>query len=73
MVEQSLTELQVQYDIPAWGKWLAQDADGKWWVYSVEPLQHSKGWYENEVGQYLYLGRLSTRVNWKESLISVTT
>ena len=40
----SLTEL------PDWVKWLAQDEDGAWWGYSVEPLEFSHGWYENEVG-----------------------
>ena len=37
-------------NLPNWVKWKAQDADGAWWGYSVEPLEFSDGWYENEIG-----------------------
>jgi len=30
--------------IPEWVYWLAQDADGTWWGYEVEPHQHHQGW-----------------------------
>ena len=42
-------------EIPHWVNWLAQDADGTWWGYQVEPLQNHSGWYENEVGQIIKL------------------
>ena len=38
-------------EVPAWVRWLAQDSDGTWWGYSVEPLRNDNGWYENEVGR----------------------
>ena len=41
---------KINPELPHWVKWKAQDADGAWWGYSVEPLEFSKGWYENEVG-----------------------
>lgn len=31
-------------DIPEWVQWLAQDADGTWWGYEVEPHQYHQGW-----------------------------
>jgi len=34
--------------IPAGVRWIAQDSSGAWWGYSVEPLRHDSGWYENE-------------------------
>ena len=36
--------------IPAGVRWIAQDSSGAWWGYSVEPLRHDSGWYENEAG-----------------------
>jgi len=54
--------------IPDWVNWLAQDADGCWWGYSVEPLQHHKGWYENEVGQHIRLSQAPPNPDWRNSL-----
>jgi len=53
--------------IPSWVGWIAQDSSGVWWGYSVEPLRHESGWYENEVGQYIRLG-ITTPENWENSL-----
>jgi hypothetical protein len=42
------------------GDWLAQDADGTWWAYEAwayEPNQQDRGWYENEVGRILRVGK----------------
>jgi len=54
--------------VPDWVNWLAQDADGCWWGYSVEPLQHHKGWYENEVGQHIRLAQEPPNPDWRNSL-----
>lgn len=35
-------------NLPEWAKWISRDKDGACWAYEVEPLQHHKGWYENE-------------------------
>jgi len=56
--------------IPAWVRWIAQDSSGAWWGYSVEPLRHDSGWYENEVGRYVSLGRGMPR-DWLHSLRAV--
>ena len=58
---------------PQWVKWLAQDKDGCWWGFSVEPLEHHKGWYENEVGRYILIKRDNINLNWKETLTKVNS
>lgn len=55
-------------EIPDWVAWLAQDKDGSWWGYSVEPHQHSTGWYENEVGDHIRLGSGLPNLAWQNSL-----
>ena len=59
-----------QFDLPAWVTWVAQDRDGTWWGYSVEPLRNDNGWYENEVGCYIKLGK-SVADSWELSLTKV--
>jgi len=54
--------------IPDGVRWIAQDSDGVWWGYSVEPLRNHRGWYENEVGEYVRLG-VSAAEGWEDSLI----
>ncbi|MCW9023222.1 MAG: hypothetical protein OQK73_00945 [Gammaproteobacteria bacterium] len=54
--------------LPDWVRWIAQDEDGTWWGYSVEPLQQHCGWYENEVGRHLKLGINTPNPDWKDSL-----
>ncbi len=54
--------------LPEWVAWLAQDADGAWWGYEVEPLQYHRGWYENEIGRRVSLGQGVPDANWRESL-----
>ena len=56
--------------LPLWVRWIAQDSNGAWWGYSVEPLRHDSGWYENEAGRYLPLGAGSPS-DWKRSLRAV--
>lgn len=56
--------------IPVWVRWIAQDSSGAWWGYSVEPLRHDSGWYENEAGRYVPLGRAMPR-DWQHSLRAV--
>ena len=65
-------ERWLAFDIPDWVNWIAQDESGAWWGYSVEPLRNDRGWYENEVGEYLQLGD-SEPVNWTDSLRRVKT
>ncbi|HHJ12738.1 MAG TPA: hypothetical protein ENK00_06100 [Chromatiales bacterium] len=55
-------------DLPAWARWLAQDGDGSWWVYEVEPLRYHAGWYENELGRRWRVGQGPPRADWGERL-----
>lgn len=50
---------------------MAQDADGAWWGYSVEPLEFSQGWYENEVGQRIKIKQTKANPDWKNSLTKI--
>ena len=58
-------------ELPSWVKWKAQDADGAWWGYSVEPLEFSAGWYENEVGQRIKIEHTKENPDWLHSLTKI--
>ncbi len=60
-----------QQDLPMWICWIAQDANGVWWGYEVEPIMHENGWYENEVGKYYKICADSPNLSWCKSLKSV--
>ena len=60
------------FSIPDWVRWIAQDGSGAWWGYSVEPLRNDKGWYENEVGDYVLLGSTSP-IDWPNSLKQINS
>jgi poly(3-hydroxyalkanoate) synthetase len=54
--------------LPDWVRWVAQDADGSWWAYEVEPLQYHAGWYENELGRRLALRKDQPMPGWEKRL-----
>ena len=53
---------------PTWVGWIAQDADGDWWGYEVEPLEYDRGWYENEVGRRIKLAVGESNEQWRQTL-----
>lgn len=55
-------------EIPDWVCWIAQDADGVWWGYQVEPNLSHKSWYENEVGKSIRLEKTASNLNWIATL-----
>ena len=55
-------------EIPGWVCWIAQDADGAWWGYEVEPNLSHHSWYENEVGKCARLGKGVRNSDWKSTL-----
>ncbi len=59
--------------LPDWVHWLAQDADGQWWGYEVEPLQYHAGWYENELGKHIALHKGPPNPDWMKQLIRVSS
>ena len=61
-------ELPETIRLPGWAQWLAQDGDGTWWVYEVEPLQYHRGWYENEIGRRLRVAGGQANANWAGTL-----
>jgi hypothetical protein len=62
--------LQVD-ELPDWVHWIAQDADGQWWGYEVEPLEYHAGWYENELGKRIQLVKAKPNSQWQKSLYQI--
>lgn len=58
----------LDFSIPEWVCWIAQDADGAWWGYQVEPNLSHISWYENEVGNSVHLGNSEKNVDWVSTL-----
>jgi len=58
----------ISFDMPSWVRWIAQDADGVWWGYQVEPNQSHQSWYENEVGNSVRLGEEMLNTEWVSTL-----
>lgn len=71
MIQKNNKSLPFNIDLPIWANWLAQDEDGAWWAYSVEPLEFSRGWYENEVGLKLKIAQDTKNPDWKNSLTKI--
>lgn len=59
------------WKIPKWVKWIAQDANGNWWGYEIEPLMHDNGWYENELGRYILLNTATPDQHWHKNIIKI--
>lgn len=57
--------------LPAWARWLAQDADGSWWCYEHEPNLAHLNWYENEVGRSVRIRKDASNPDWRETLLAV--
>ncbi len=53
---------------PGWVSWIAQDRDGAWWGFEVEPNEGDSSWYENEVGRYVRLGKGQANPEWRQAL-----
>ena len=60
--------MKQDFTFPTWVNWAAQDADGAWWGFEQEPLQHDHGWYENEIGRYIKLADAPANPDWQQSL-----
>lgn len=63
-----LSTLLHAINLPVWVNWLAQDADGTWWGFEVQPLQSHNSWYENEVGRYIRVKKTGANPGWQTSL-----
>jgi len=55
--------------VPEWVRFIAQDSDGSWWGYSVDPLQNHRGWYENELGQNVKLLQGQVVGDWRDNVL----
>ncbi|MBL1275717.1 MAG: hypothetical protein COB30_006495 [Ectothiorhodospiraceae bacterium] len=68
-----MSNLQTLRPPPDWATWLAQDADGTWWAFEVEPNEYDLGWYENELGRCQRLGEGAENPQWRETLCKLPT
>jgi len=59
------------HSLPDWVSWVAQDADGTWWGFEIEPLQSHNSWYENEVGRCMKITLQPPNPNWSKTLRKV--
>jgi len=59
-----------EINVPEWVRYIAQDSDGTWWGYSVEPLENHRGWYENELGRNIKLMKSEPVDHWRQCLFS---
>lgn len=55
--------------VPEWVRFIAQDSDGSWWGYSVDPLQNHRGWYENELGDNVKLLQGQVVGDWRDNVL----
>ena len=56
--------------VPEWVHFIAQDSDGSWWGYSVDPLQNHRGWYENELGDNVKLLQGKVVGDWRDNIFT---
>jgi len=57
-------------EVPEWVRFIAQDSDGSWWGYSVDPLQNHRGWYENELGRNVKLLQGKLVGDWRDNIFA---
>ena len=67
IADASIVDLE-QQPLAPWVHWVAQDDDGTWWGFEHEPNQSDNGWYENEVGRFVILGKTKPNPAWREPL-----
>lgn len=59
-------------NLPDWIRYIAQDADGQWWGYEVEPNLSDISWYENEVGKFIQLHKEAPVKDWQNTIIRIS-
>lgn len=62
--------------VPTWARWLAQDANGEWFVYRDEPHITDTQWlFKTEHPANALMGRVIFRSapnpNWRDTLVSL--
>ena len=58
---QGKIQIPLQVIIPSWARWLAQDGNGSWWVYSARPRFTSRQgliWVPQRSSQYVRVTRI---------------
>lgn len=63
-----MSKIDTELKLASWVRWIAQDADGRWWGFEIEPNQSYCGWYENEIGRYIQLAQEKPDIQWRTTL-----
>ena len=66
-----MDKLKVEIGVPDWVRWIAQDADGKWHGYNIEPKNTECGdeWTNyTEKCRWKFLYASMKTKNWKQEL-----
>lgn len=54
-------------EAPPWAMWRAQDENGRWYWYEIEPEQHTNGVEFRSIGNY-ELAAVPSNPDWKTTL-----
>jgi len=57
-------KMEMELDIPEWGKWLVQDKDGSWHVFDINPRETI--W--RMPTKYDYVGRTAPTPDWEDEV-----
>ena len=67
-------QLTVNFEIPEWGHWLAQDQNGNWWAYEMCPHIYgeasSQNMWDSPFGSK-YVGYSAPNPDWRNELYSL--
>ncbi len=57
----------IEFEVPDWTKWVAQDEDGQWYAYDMEPILADNEWALNPEANYCDKINMKAE-DWKNSL-----
>ena len=62
-------QMTVEFEIPDWANWMAQDKDGMWYAYETEPRQNGYEWTTDDMIQYI--GLSAEPKDWKQEIYTL--
>ena len=64
-------QMTVEFDIPDWATYIAQDEDGMWFAYEIEPhvTDDDDEWWSKYAS--LYIGLSAEPTNWTEEIYTL--
>ena len=62
-------QMTVEFDIPDWATYIAQDEDGMWFAYGIAPHQGEDEWTTDDTSQYI--GLSAEPKDWKQEIYTL--